>query len=406
MTRIGSKTMFQKKNFPALPIIMLAAVFAGQWEPAQAQQGGKPKDQEKYYHSPSSIHGKTVVIPAGSHIEGRMNETISSKTRQGQRFSIEITSPVLANSTDVLIPSGSKIIGEVVESITSGKQKVAKGMPKAYGKLRTQLNMLTTPDGMTFPIVASIAADYTSSGRGRLTPNGELGQPGMGYVGSAASFEAVHPNQNQHGGGNRGPKVVGRKEFLRDPILGSGQGMNKGQMHGDPVIRSIRKQGREIYIYAGSPLTIRLNAPLKMGIAPSEGSLSIDLDPVTPQMGNPSSNFRRFQPASAGGTVQGGPDEEQQQQQAQPPQAVQQPLQPDPDDDLPAFLRGSKKKKAILPQEGFQPSPNQGQNAGFNPNTGFNQGGPPQGGQPPQGFQQQPQQGNVQPSQVAPGTDF
>ena len=53
----------------------------------------RPKeDPEKYYRAPGTLHGKTVLIPIGSHIEGRMNQTISSRqSKSGEKFSIEIT---------------------------------------------------------------------------------------------------------------------------------------------------------------------------------------------------------------------------------------------------------------------------------------------------------------------------
>ena len=344
---------------------------------AQAQ-GGRPADPEKFYRAPNTIHGKTVLIPLGSHFEARMNETISSKTRQGQKFSIEVTSPVLANATDVVIPNGARIIGEVVEAIPSNKQRKVKGEPKPLGKLRTQLTSLVTPDGMTYPVVASIMPEYVKTGR-MTKANKELQGQGMGYVGSQTSFDAVHPGFDSRGGGSRGPKVVSRRDFNRDPIMG---GDSRGQGaggYGTPVIRSIRRVGNEIYIYSGSPLTVRLDAPLKISIAPSKGALSIDLDEVTPSLedGTKPANFRRFQPAN------NAPPEEGQQQQ----QAVA-PVQPaEPDDGLPAFLRN--KKKQFTPDQSTQQGMQQG-----GPAQNFQQGGPPPN------FQQQPpnfQQGSQQP---------
>ncbi|MBX9724001.1 MAG: hypothetical protein K2X81_21525, partial [Candidatus Obscuribacterales bacterium] len=45
-------------------------------------RGGDP---EKYFNAPQSLEGKTVVIPIGTVIEGRMNSTISSKdSNQGE----------------------------------------------------------------------------------------------------------------------------------------------------------------------------------------------------------------------------------------------------------------------------------------------------------------------------------
>jgi len=364
-------------NIKILFVSVLVAGLGAAVSDRALAQGGKQTDPEKFYRAPGTIHGKTVVLPLGSHFEGRLNETISSKTRQGLKFSIEITSPILANATDVIIPTGSRIIGEVVEAIPSSKQRKVKDQPKPLGKLRTQLSSLITPDGMTYPLVASIMHEYTKSGK-YTRANQEIGQPSMGYVGSQTSFDAVHPGfDTRAGGGNRGPKVVGRREFMRDPIMGT-EGRNKVTQYGSPVIRAIRRVGNEIYIYSGSPLTVRLDAPLKMSIAPSKGALSIDLDPVTPSLeeGANDGSFRRFQPV--GRRNQQQEDEEQE----PPPQAIA-PVQqaPDPDDGLPAFLR--KKKPFFAQDQGGPPA-------------GMQQQAPRFQQQQPPNFQQQPQQQQFQ----------
>lgn len=381
-----------RKNilFLSSTIIALSAIST----PATAQ---KPTDPEKFYRAPNSIHGKSVIIPMGAHFEGRINETISSKSTQGQRFSIEITSPVLANATDVVIPAGTKIMGEVVEAIPSGKQERTKNKfnqknPKKTGKLRTQLSSIVTPDGLAYPLIASIMYDYTKNGA-YDRPNKELGSTNMGYVGSQTSFDAVSAGIDTRPGGNRAPKAMGKREFMRDPIMGNGG--PKSGTYGQPVIRSIQKKGKEIYIYSGSPLTVHLDAPLKMSIAPAKGALSIDLDPVSPSLedGSGSRDFRRFQPTNRRDQQQ---EEEQEQQQA-PPQAVAppQPVAPDPEEGVPAFLR--KKKSSFSSNGGGGFSSPQGQPQQFAPAQ--------QGGVPPQNAVPQGDQGGVAPSQ-RPGEAF
>lgn len=372
---------------------MIFGLCAGSTQPVAAQ---KATDPEKFYRTPNSIHGKSVVIPVGSHFEGRINETIGSKSTQGQRFSIEITSPVLANAKDVIIPAGTKIMGEVVEAIRSGKQERTKNKwnqknPAKTGKLRTQLSSIVTPDGLTYPIVATIMYDYTKNGVYDRA-NKEIGAPNMGYVGSQSSFDAVQAGFDTRPGGNRAPKAMGKREFFRDPIMGNGG--PKSAAYGQPVIRSVVKKGHELYIYSGSPLTVRLDAPLTMSIAPAKGALSIDLDPVSPSLNDGSGirDFRRFKPA---GQEQQEQEEEQQQP---PPQAVAPPTPPpsapDPDDGLPAFLRKKKSYSSNNAGGGFS-SP-QGQPQQFAP--------PQQGNVPPQGMPQG-NQGAVAPSQ-RPGEAF
>ncbi len=241
--------------------------------------------QAQDYMGASSLHGKTVILPRGTTFEGRMDLTIGSRSRQGQAFTISMAAPVLANGTDVLIPAGSQIIGEVVEAIASGDVPHPKGM-KPTGKLRVQLSGLRTPDGVTYPLVASLAGETFSSGgggQGSQQANKNLGG-GIGYVGSQASFEAVAPGMDakrRGGGGGQGPKVLTKSEIMRDPIYGIDQNDNNNNGGGQaPKIRSLVKKGRDIYIASGSPVSIKLDAPFKIGISQAAGAAAA----LTPQV--------------------------------------------------------------------------------------------------------------------------
>lgn len=332
----------------ALPLV-LGIIFTGTCHESEAR---RKEDPDKYYRSPNTLHGKTVLIPIGSHIEGRMNKTISSKkSKSGEKFSIEITSPVLANGSDVIIPIGSRIIGEVVEAIPASKQKRRKGMPKPSGKLRTSLTILKTPDGMSRPMIASIAGEYMATNSGRISPNTELSQPSLGYAGSSASFSAVHPSMNKRNYGNRGPKVVKKRDYWKDPVLGVDR--RSGMQRGTPIIRSMIKKGRDIYIMSGSPLTIRIDAPLKISVAPSKGRMSIDLgtgaSPMVRGGRDAQGNFRRFQPAGQGGSQAPAATTSAPQSKktfAKKPM-LKEPV--DPEAHLPRFLRTPKNVQFLKP---------------------------------------------------------
>lgn len=333
-----------------LVLAMVAAISIVSGLAPQADAVRRGQNSEKFYRSPSSVHGKTVLIPIGTHIEGRINSTISSnKSQQGEKFTIEITSPILANNVDVIIPSGSRISGEVVEAIPASKIPHHKGDPKPFGKLRTQLTSLSTPDGMNYPMVASMAGEFVAQGRGRLTANEEIGAPNMGYVGSQASFNAVHPGVNTRGGDgyggyNRGPKVVGKKEYFKDAILGADA--RRQNQRGMAVISSIKKKGHDIYILTGSPLRIRIDAPLKIGMAAASDNLNIDTDPAeeAAQTGG-----RRFQRQGAEPETPPPEAAAAAAAAAATPPVIQQIEMPDPEGHLPAFLR-TNRQKTVQPQ--------------------------------------------------------
>jgi len=249
------------------PLVMAAALLLVA-SPVPAQQ-----PQPNYYSgsNASSLPGKTVFLPAGTTFEGRLDKTIgSSASHQGQTFEIEVSSPVLANGTEVIIPGGSKVDGEVVEAIPSGRLPHKKGYMKPTGKLRTQLTLLHTPDGLTYPLVASLAPEETLQGSTK-TKIKNIGS-GVAYVGSQASFDAVAPGASNRFRGNnqRGPQVVTKQDLQRDPLYGKDTSQDQSDRGAE--IRSLMKKGHEIYIYSGSPVTIKLDGPLKIGVANAPGA--------------------------------------------------------------------------------------------------------------------------------------
>ncbi len=249
-------------------VLAVACFFAG-WTEAAFADRVKRTDGNTYYRAPNNAGGKTIVIPIGTTFEGRISNTVSSaKSHPGQGFEIVMSSPVLANGIDVVIPAGSAIIGEVVEAVPSSSLPRKKRQPPPRGKLRVQLNGLRTPDGVSYPMVASLAGEVGGRSNNNRTPMGT----GVAYMGSAASFEAVGPGMSKLGrGGNgrHGPELVKRRELLKDEIYGLGE-QTKDE---DTQIRSLVVRRHDYWIDSGSPLTVRLAAPLKLAVTkPGEGA--------------------------------------------------------------------------------------------------------------------------------------
>lgn len=270
--------------------------------------------QGDFYKSSGGVSGKTAILPIGTSFEGRIQSTIgSTQSRAGERFAIEISAPVLGNGTEVLIPTGAQIVGEVVEAIPSSRQPRPKEKRiHPLGKLRTQLMSLQMPNGMSYPIVASISGDIVHSKYG--TYQGLSGhKSSVGYVGTQAGFDAVNPAlRSQKRNGQL--TVMKREDLLRDPILGEDtKGGDSGQKK---VVRSLVKKGRDLYIYSGSPITIRLDAPLKLSYGASAGRSSIDLtadedDPLGKQAPKAGRRFNpvREKPKTEAQDLGGGSEE-------------------------------------------------------------------------------------------------
>jgi hypothetical protein len=289
--------MFRRANILLAAFVMLSTSAAFAQSSMPPERPKRESDPDEFYRAPSTVHGKTILVPIGTTWEGRMSTTISSaRSHPGTAFDIIMSSPVILNGTEVVVPAGSAIVGEVVEAVP------ASSVPKTYmqdkrtvrGKLRIQISGLRTPDGVMHPLVASVAGEVDHSGGNDTDWKPPLGTS-IGYVGSSSSFEAVNINRarpSRNDSQDHRPNVVTKRDLLADPLLGAGEdGYRLDRM----TIRSLVLNKRDYYIYSGSPLSVRLQAPFKISIG-------------SPGMGAPIGNVREVDDqlppptrASAGG---------------------------------------------------------------------------------------------------------
>jgi hypothetical protein len=252
-------------------LITLIIIACGLETAAEAQQKPKRTEPNTYYRAPHSMAGKMIVLPIGTTFEGRLTKTLSSaKSHAGESFALVLSSPVLANGIDVVIPAGAQVIGEVVEAISSHAQPRKKHMPPPRGKLRIQINQLRTPDGTSFPLVANLIGEEEGR-RGGSQFQTPLGSS-VGFVGTSEAFEAVAPGSNRYGKTyasqqGRGPEkdYVHKRQFLADEIYGTG-----GERYSpeDRRIRALVLRKYDLYVDEGSPMTVRLSAPLRLSVSP------------------------------------------------------------------------------------------------------------------------------------------
>lgn len=289
--------MFRRSNILLAAFLLLSGAAAYAQSSMPPSRPDRKNDPNEFYRAPSSVHGKTILVPIGTTWEGRISTTISSaRSKPGTAFDITMSSPVLLNGTEVVVPAGSAIVGEVVEAVpaSSVPRQLMQDKRLVRGKLRIQISGLRTPDGVTHPLVASIAGEVDPSDGNWTDYKPPLGTS-VGYVGSSGSFEAVNINRSKtsrYEQGDRRPPVITKKDLLNDPILGAGEdGYRKDRL----TIRSLVLKGRDYYIYSGSPITVRLQAPFKISVG-------------SPGMGAPIGNVREVDDqlppptkASAGG---------------------------------------------------------------------------------------------------------
>ena len=86
-----------------------------------------------------------------------------------------------------------------------------------------------------------------------------------------------------------------KQQVLRDAIYGMGDN-NRNERWRNATVRSLVKRNHDLYIDSGSPVTIRLDAPFKIGVNPvNPGELKGNpaQEPVE-QFPGEGSNGRRF----------------------------------------------------------------------------------------------------------------
>jgi hypothetical protein len=197
--------------------------------PTQAPQ---PPPAEKPKPKP-----QPVVIPAGTVIDVKLTQPLSSKTAQpGDPFTATLADPIVAQGKTV-IPAGANVTGKVVDAKSKGKIK---------GEARLQLAVTSiVVHGKQYPIQASMEG-LSEKGKGKRT----AATTGGGAAGGALIGGLA--------GGGKGAGI--------GALLGAGVGLAGGAFTGN----------KQIELPAESQLAFKLSAPLTLtpGAAAQEGDQS------------------------------------------------------------------------------------------------------------------------------------
>jgi BON domain-containing protein len=166
-----------------------------------------------------------VVIPAGTVLDVKLTQPLSSKTAQaGDPFTATLADPIVAHGKTV-IPAGANVTGKVVDAKSKGKFK---------GEARLELAATSiSVHGKTYPIQASMQG-LTEKGKGKRT----AATTGGGAAGGALIGGLA--------GGGKGAGI--------GALLGAGVGLAGGAFTGN----------KQIELPAESQLAFKLTAPLTL----------------------------------------------------------------------------------------------------------------------------------------------
>ena len=144
---------------------------------SRAERTGKLQHREHYHPPEAAITTRTHVLPAGTEISVRNEETIdSSKAVEGQTFPAEVTKNVLDGEGNVVIPAGAN--AQIV------LRSVSKG-----GKIRGASDLVldlasVTIEGQQYNLST---VDLRERGRSGIGANRRTGE----FTGGGAAIGAI-----------------------------------------------------------------------------------------------------------------------------------------------------------------------------------------------------------------------
>lgn len=196
---------------------------------AAARASSDAVHEHHYHPKQAEIHTKTYVVPAGTKVSVRAEETINSaNATEGQTYPAEITDDVFDANGDVVIPRGSNA-QIVIRSASKG------GHIRGASDLVLDLQSITV-EGQQFMVSTT---DLQEKGRQGLGANKRTGE----FAGGGAAIGAII---GAIAGGGKGAAI------------GGGAGAGAG------ALTQVLTNGGSIKVPAETVLTFQLDRPVKI----------------------------------------------------------------------------------------------------------------------------------------------
>lgn len=196
---------------------------------APAQSAADSGHEHHYHPTRAEIHTKTYVLPEGTKVSVRTEDTIDSATAaEGQTFAAEIAADVVDANGDVVIPHGSNA-QLVIRSASKG------GRFRGASDLVLDLQSVSV-EGQQYTISTT---DLLKKGKQGLGANKRTAE----FTGGAAAFGAI---VGAIAGGGKGAAI------------GAGSGAGAG------ALAQVLTKGGSIRVPAETVLTFQLDQPVKI----------------------------------------------------------------------------------------------------------------------------------------------
>lgn len=123
---------------------------------AEANSTGPEKSLGERLHAAISPE---IEVPAGTEIQARLNETVSSaRSQAGEQFDATLNAPVVVGN-DVVLPKGTLLKGHVTRAVASGHLKTPARLSLTLDAIECQ--------GSNYPVTTSVVARSAHSHKKR-----------------------------------------------------------------------------------------------------------------------------------------------------------------------------------------------------------------------------------------------
>jgi hypothetical protein len=225
---------------------------------APAATGTVPTDQNSA--QPSTYPQQVAPAPTGAdqvpvntEMHATLDTPLSSKTsKPGDRFTATIQNPVRGSNGSVIIPAGSRVEGEVSEA-EEGKTLAAL---RGKGKLSVRFRDIALPRGQTVPLTATLVSVNNTNGKSTKKAD-EEGQIQSGTQGKDVAKDV---------GIGAGIGTVAGLIF-GGPL----KGLAIGALAGGGYV--LATKGKDVELPAQTGMVIRLDQPISgAGLSGPQGS--------------------------------------------------------------------------------------------------------------------------------------
>jgi hypothetical protein len=209
------------------------------------------------------LQGRVTFVPIGTALDASLTSPIdTSVTKAGDLFSGKLNGPLYLGS-DLVLPAGTTLEGQITSSDKGG-------LAGSNGKLGMKLIGAVTPDGIHYPLSATVTADQDKGVH--QTKDGEI----KGRSGSSSVKSAVVRTALWTGGGT----LLG---ICFAPIVGGavGAGAIAGVATGGGVglASNLWRKGKDVKMPSGTHIKFALDQPMSLttGIASNVGTAAVPM---------------------------------------------------------------------------------------------------------------------------------